>query len=327
MTDQPDRREEIARRLREVAELDEMILCQSWLYLKALMKAGADAILALEGGQEASVDESARTQARSPDSRSSLDFEAQLAERFADPEWLAKWNAHEEDRIPFGRLLHAMCSEEGETVTLLADNPDFNGQPNNAIECCGSWTHWREVRFTGDTLRGALLAAYRSRFPAGSQPVSRAEGAAGNAGLDEPSLGGQEARARATADALHDLVAALANEGVPQSPRLKVTFAAAYRAAQANMRAAWGAPAPSTDRPKVEGGARALGIALAALQHIQGMEPITHEITLATVMANHAVDALKEIEELGATSCPNPCGECRGVVVAGKCDTCGWEVE
>jgi hypothetical protein len=67
----------------------------------------------------------------------------------------------------------------------------------------------------------------------------------------------------------------------------------------------------------------ALGIALAALQHIQGMEPITQEITLPTVMAQHAVDALNEIKELGATSCPNPCGECRGVVVAGKC---GWEV-
>jgi hypothetical protein len=70
----------------------------------------------------------------------------------------------------------------------------------------------------------------------------------------------------------------------------------------------------------------ALGIALAALQHIQGMEPITQEITLPTVMAQHAVDALNEIKELGATSCPNPCGECRGVVVAGKCGSCGWEV-
>lgn len=70
---------------------------------------------------------------------------------------------------------------------------------------------------------------------------------------------------------------------------------------------------------------KALGIALAALQHIQGMEPITQEITLPTVMAQHAVDALKEIEALGATSCPNPCGECRGVVRAGKCGVCGWE--
>lgn len=129
------------------------------------------------------------------DSGAPLDFEAQLAERLADPEWVAKWNAVEDDGMSFERLLNAMRSEEGDTVTLLADNPDFNGQPNNAIECCGSWTDWREVRFTGDTLRGALLAAYRSRFPAGSQPVSRAEGAAGNAGLDEPSLGGQEARA------------------------------------------------------------------------------------------------------------------------------------
>lgn len=72
---------------------------------------------------------------------------------------------------------------------------------------------------------------------------------------------------------------------------------------------------------------KGLGVALAALQHIQGMEPVTHEITLATVMAQHAVDALKEIEALGATSCPNPCDECRGVVQESRCVSCGWEVE
>jgi len=92
-----------------------------------------------------------------------LSFEAELAERFADPEWVAKWNAAEDDARPFVEMLNALRAEEGDSVTLLCDNPDFNGQPNNAIECCGDWTNWQERRFTGDTLRAAVLAAYRAK--------------------------------------------------------------------------------------------------------------------------------------------------------------------
>lgn len=46
--------------------------------------------------------------------------------------------------------------------------------------------------------------------------------------------------------------------------------------------------------------AQALSIALGALQSIQGMEPVTHEITLASVMAQHATDALDDIKALAA---------------------------
>jgi hypothetical protein len=49
---------------------------------------------------------------------------------------------------------------------------------------------------------------------------------------------------------------------------------------------------------------QALGIAMGALQTIQGMEPVTHEITLPVVMANHATDALNDIKALAALAQP-----------------------
>jgi hypothetical protein len=94
-----------------------------------------------------------------------LNFEAQLAERLADPEWVAKWTVKQDETRPFVEMLNALRAEEGDSVTLLSDNPDFNGQPNNVIECCGAWTDWQERRFGGDTLRAAVLAAYRTRHP------------------------------------------------------------------------------------------------------------------------------------------------------------------
>lgn len=101
-----------------------------------------------------------------------FNFEVQLAERLKDPEWLAKWNTGE-DLKSFNEMLQALRSEEGDSVTLLADNADFGG-PANAIECCGAWTDWRDWRFTGDTLMGALLAAYQAKLaPEAAQALQR----------------------------------------------------------------------------------------------------------------------------------------------------------
>lgn len=49
---------------------------------------------------------------------------------------------------------------EGDSVTILCDNPDFDGQPNCAIECNGDWTRWEDKRFTGGTILVALQCAY-----------------------------------------------------------------------------------------------------------------------------------------------------------------------
>lgn len=60
------------------------------------------------------------------------------------------------------KMLSALRYGEGSSVTFLSDNVDFNGQPNNAIECCGFWTDWKDRRFTGETIHAAVVAAYEA---------------------------------------------------------------------------------------------------------------------------------------------------------------------
>ncbi|TJV51108.1 MAG: hypothetical protein E5Y01_16090 [Mesorhizobium sp.] len=60
-------------------------------------------------------------------------------------------------------IVQDLRAGEGSSVEILCDNPDFNGQPNNAVICCGEWTDWQDSRFTGDTIDdalGAAMAAY-----------------------------------------------------------------------------------------------------------------------------------------------------------------------
>jgi hypothetical protein len=48
-------------------------------------------------------------------------------------------------------IIADLTEGEGNTVTVLCPNPDFNGQPNYAIECCGDWTDWQDRRFAHDS--------------------------------------------------------------------------------------------------------------------------------------------------------------------------------
>lgn len=57
------------------------------------------------------------------------------------------------------KAIEFLRREEGDSVTILCDNPDFNGQPNNYIECCCDWTDWQLLTFSGNTLPEALQAA------------------------------------------------------------------------------------------------------------------------------------------------------------------------
>jgi len=57
-------------------------------------------------------------------------------------------------------MIEALRADEGNTVTILCDNPE--GTPNSAVECCGDWTDWQQRRFTGDTVFRALEAAHTS---------------------------------------------------------------------------------------------------------------------------------------------------------------------
>lgn len=65
-------------------------------------------------------------------------------------------------------LIDKLREPEGHSVTLFCDNPDFNGQPNCAIEVCGDWTGWEDKRFPGDTVLEALEKAHACAvfFPA-----------------------------------------------------------------------------------------------------------------------------------------------------------------
>lgn len=65
------------------------------------------------------------------------------------------------------RLIHLLRTDEGDSVTLICDNPDFNGQPNCAVICNGYWTEWNDRRFAADTLLDALsMAATEKQMPA-----------------------------------------------------------------------------------------------------------------------------------------------------------------
>lgn len=57
------------------------------------------------------------------------------------------------------RLIDLLRSQEGDSVTILCDNPDFNMGANNAVECNGDWTGWKDQRFEGESLLDALSAA------------------------------------------------------------------------------------------------------------------------------------------------------------------------
>lgn len=59
--------------------------------------------------------------------------------------------------------INTLRMNEGNSVTLICDNPDFGG-PNNAIECSGDWTNWQTKRFTGDRLLTSLQSALKAYF-------------------------------------------------------------------------------------------------------------------------------------------------------------------
>lgn len=54
------------------------------------------------------------------------------------------------EAIEIWRCIEILTDGEGDTVIVLCANPDFNGQPNYAIECNGFWTDWQDRRFADD---------------------------------------------------------------------------------------------------------------------------------------------------------------------------------
>jgi hypothetical protein len=59
------------------------------------------------------------------------------------------------------KYIDFLRADEGDSVTLLCDNPEpRDSSENNAIECNGYWTNWHDRRFVGATLEAALELAY-----------------------------------------------------------------------------------------------------------------------------------------------------------------------
>lgn len=78
------------------------------------------------------------------------------------------------DGVAHWQIVEKLRAPEGHAVTLICDNPDFNGQPNCAVECCADWTDWKPHRFTGDTILEALQAALAAATRADSnKPLDR----------------------------------------------------------------------------------------------------------------------------------------------------------
>lgn len=67
-----------------------------------------------------------------------------------------------DEKIEAWNLVERLRASEGNSVSLVCDNPDFNGQPNNAIDCCGDWTGWEDKRFTGETILDVLRSAHEA---------------------------------------------------------------------------------------------------------------------------------------------------------------------
>ncbi len=63
------------------------------------------------------------------------------------------------DAIDIVGLINILRSGEGDSVAILCDNPDFNGQPDRVVVVNASWTGWQDERFGADTLLGALRNA------------------------------------------------------------------------------------------------------------------------------------------------------------------------
>ena len=55
-----------------------------------------------------------------------------------------------------------LISEEADSVTILAANPDFIG-PDYAIECGGDWTSFNSIRFSGKSIVECLESAVEAR--------------------------------------------------------------------------------------------------------------------------------------------------------------------
>ena len=73
-----------------------------------------------------------------------------------------RWSRLEPEALTV-KLIEQLAEPEGDSVTIVCPNPDFDGGPNRRIIVNGYWTGHRDVYFDGDTLNDALYAALKQR--------------------------------------------------------------------------------------------------------------------------------------------------------------------
>lgn len=61
------------------------------------------------------------------------------------------------------QLINQLRAEEGASVLICCQNPDFNGLKNERVVCQAPFTKWAEEPFDGDTLVEALRNAARAQ--------------------------------------------------------------------------------------------------------------------------------------------------------------------
>lgn len=69
--------------------------------------------------------------------------------------------------------LKILLSDEGDSITFTSDNPDFGG-PNTIVICCGSWTDWKDLPFSGDNRIECLKDAVEKKLA--TEKVSLGDG-------------------------------------------------------------------------------------------------------------------------------------------------------
>lgn len=57
-------------------------------------------------------------------------------------------------------MLERFREGEGNSITLVCDNPDFNGQANSKVFVFADWTEFEDRVFTGDTISEAIGNAF-----------------------------------------------------------------------------------------------------------------------------------------------------------------------
>lgn len=77
-------------------------------------------------------------------------------------------------------LIDILTDGEGDSVTFVCKNPDFNGLPNECVIINASWTDWKDRSFRADTREECLQMAIEAMNASMQKKKPDAGGASGS---------------------------------------------------------------------------------------------------------------------------------------------------